>query len=88
MPDVAGERVHAGDEFAARCGVVVRQVATDQLGDQLGLGGGNSFWPTSVASADVVLERSLGRDDRAHRGGGDVGLSAIRRSVVAIDAIV
>jgi hypothetical protein len=47
--DVAGELVHAGDEFRRDRRVVIGQVAADQFGDQLGRGGGKSLRPTSVA---------------------------------------
>ena len=46
---IAGERVHAGDEFRRDCRIVKIEIALDHLGDQRGFGFGKLLRATSVA---------------------------------------
>src|SRR6185312_8666184 len=69
----AGESVHAGNELARNGGVIIGQVAADQLGDQLGLGGRKELPADRGRARHIGLERLLRLDDGADRGGGTFG---------------
>jgi hypothetical protein len=53
--DVAGELVHAGDEFRRDR----REVTADQFGNQLGRGSGKELAADFGCAADIGLERGL-----------------------------
>src|SRR5262249_21009296 len=67
--DIAGELIHAGDELARDRGIVVRQVAADELGDQLGLRRRKELLADRGGTRDLRLQRRMRLHHRAHRGG-------------------
>ena len=76
-------------KFRRDRGVVIGQVAADQLGDQLRLGGREELAADRGGARQVGFERRMGLDDGADRGGRHFRASAsISASVAASEAIV
>src|ERR1700730_10274127 len=65
----AQKRRHAGNEFARQRGIVIGQVAADQLGDQAGLGRRKQFSSDFAGARYIGFQRGLRLDDGAHRRG-------------------
>ena len=61
---------HAGDEVRRQRGIVVRQIAPDQLGDQRRFLRRKQFLADLAGARHVGLQRFLRVDDRAHGRGG------------------
>src|SRR6266851_2640374 len=65
--EVACKPVHAGHERLRDRRVVIRQVAADQLGDQLRFGGRKELAADLGCAGDVLPQRRLRLDDGANR---------------------
>src|SRR5262245_8215217 len=66
--DVARESSHVRDEVAGDRGMVIGQVAPHELDDELCLAWRKELAAHFESEADILLQRLVRLDDRAHRG--------------------
>ena len=82
------ELVHAGHERLRDRRVVIRQIATDQLGDQLRFGWRKELAADLSRAGDICLQRRLRLDDGANRRRRRLWRAPMSRSVVAIELLL